>query len=138
RFIATGAMPQRPTTQINNLVKAISPNSETTPNYKEMYEKERQENERLRRMLEEAQEKNAQNTNGVNGVMGRVVGRLGSPAVTKSTSTSSIDDNERRSYERRIAELEYEIKQLEHVRTDNQKLKEENGALIRVISKLSK
>uniref|UniRef100_F1KQT9 Protein phosphatase 1 regulatory subunit 12A n=1 Tax=Ascaris suum TaxID=6253 RepID=F1KQT9_ASCSU len=138
RFITTSAMPPRSATQINNLVKGISANSETSPNYKEMYEKERQENERLRRMLEEAQEKSAQNANGVNGVMGRVVGRLGSPALTKSTSTSSIDDNERRSYERRIAELEYEIKQLEHVRTDNQKLKEENGALIRVISKLSK
>lgn len=49
-------MPPRSTTQINNLVKGISANSETSPNYKEMYEKERQENERLRRMLEEAQE----------------------------------------------------------------------------------
>ncbi|VDM40337.1 unnamed protein product [Toxocara canis] len=151
RYVTSGGMPPKPTTQINNLPKGLVQSGETaTPDYKELYEKERQENERLRRMLDEALEKSGPNADDVNRVMGRTIGRMGSPSVTKSTSTSSIDDNERRTYERRIAELEYEIKeiipnyrknvfqQLEHLRTDNQKLKEENGALIRVISKLSK
>ncbi|XP_041093456.1 LOW QUALITY PROTEIN: protein phosphatase 1 regulatory subunit 12C [Polyodon spathula] len=45
---------------------------------------------------------------------------------------------ERRSLERKAAELEEELKVLADLRADNQRLKDENAALIRVISKLSK
>ncbi|XP_058841637.1 protein phosphatase 1 regulatory subunit 12A isoform X4 [Acipenser ruthenus] len=45
---------------------------------------------------------------------------------------------ERRVLERRIAEMEEELKMLPDLKADNQRLKDENGALIRVISKLSK
>uniref|UniRef100_A0A452DUM8 Protein phosphatase 1 regulatory subunit n=1 Tax=Capra hircus TaxID=9925 RepID=A0A452DUM8_CAPHI len=40
--------------------------------------------------------------------------------------------------ERRISEMEEELKMLPDLKADNQRLKDENGALIRVISKLSK
>ncbi|XP_041652642.1 protein phosphatase 1 regulatory subunit 12A isoform X2 [Cheilinus undulatus] len=45
---------------------------------------------------------------------------------------------DRRMLERRMAELEEELKVLVDLKADNQRLKDENGALIRVISKLSK
>ncbi|RWS06381.1 protein phosphatase 1 regulatory subunit 12A-like isoform X4 [Dinothrombium tinctorium] len=47
-------------------------------------------------------------------------------------------NREKRQMQRRIGELEEECKQLDNFRADNQRLKDENGALIRVISKLSK
>ncbi|KAI1895647.1 hypothetical protein AGOR_G00108380 [Albula goreensis] len=49
-----------------------------------------------------------------------------------------LEKKERRILERRVAELEEELKVLGDLRADNQRLKDENGALIRVISKLSK
>ncbi|XP_031420505.1 protein phosphatase 1 regulatory subunit 12A isoform X2 [Clupea harengus] len=49
-----------------------------------------------------------------------------------------MEKKERRMLERRVAELEEELKVLGDLRADNQRLKDENGALIRVISKLSK
>ncbi|XP_034032239.1 protein phosphatase 1 regulatory subunit 12A isoform X2 [Thalassophryne amazonica] len=49
-----------------------------------------------------------------------------------------LERKERRILERRMAELEEELKVLVDLRADNQRLKDENGALIRVISKLSK
>ncbi|XP_007893552.1 protein phosphatase 1 regulatory subunit 12A isoform X2 [Callorhinchus milii] len=45
---------------------------------------------------------------------------------------------ERRALERKISEMEEELKMLPDLKADNQRLKDENGALIRVISKLSK
>ncbi|XP_053209528.1 protein phosphatase 1 regulatory subunit 12A-like [Panonychus citri] len=47
-------------------------------------------------------------------------------------------NKEKRSLQRKLSELEEEIKQLETFKSDNKRLKDENGALIRVISKLSK
>uniref|UniRef100_G3US77 Protein phosphatase 1 regulatory subunit n=1 Tax=Meleagris gallopavo TaxID=9103 RepID=G3US77_MELGA len=49
-----------------------------------------------------------------------------------------LADKERRALERRISEMEEELKMLPDLKADNQRLKDENGALIRVISKLSK
>jgi len=51
---------------------------------------------------------------------------------------SSLDKREKRAYERKISELEEELKKLDSIKADNTRLKEENAALIRVISKLSK
>ncbi|XP_068098971.1 protein phosphatase 1 regulatory subunit 12C-like isoform X2 [Hyperolius riggenbachi] len=45
---------------------------------------------------------------------------------------------ERRALERKAAELEEELKVHSDLKADNQRLKDENAALIRVISKLSK
>ncbi|XP_028814784.1 protein phosphatase 1 regulatory subunit 12A [Denticeps clupeoides] len=49
-----------------------------------------------------------------------------------------LEKKEKKMLERRVAELEEELKVLGDLRADNQRLKDENGALIRVISKLSK
>ncbi|XP_022240507.1 protein phosphatase 1 regulatory subunit 12B-like isoform X2 [Limulus polyphemus] len=53
-------------------------------------------------------------------------------------SLSDAEKREKRTLERKLAEMEEELKQLEHVKADNLRLREENGALVRVISKLSK
>ncbi|KAM4637395.1 protein phosphatase 1 regulatory subunit 12C-like isoform 1-T2 [Amazona ochrocephala] len=45
---------------------------------------------------------------------------------------------ERRALERKAAELEEELKALADLRADNERLKDENAALIRVISRLAK
>ncbi|CAF4226710.1 unnamed protein product, partial [Rotaria sordida] len=45
---------------------------------------------------------------------------------------------EKRVYEQKISELEEELKRINLIKADNIRLKEENAALIRVISKLSK
>uniref|UniRef100_A0A8V5GZE0 Protein phosphatase 1 regulatory subunit n=1 Tax=Melopsittacus undulatus TaxID=13146 RepID=A0A8V5GZE0_MELUD len=45
---------------------------------------------------------------------------------------------EKRALERKLSEMEEEMKILTELKSDNQRLKDENGALIRVISKLSK
>ncbi|XP_066525131.1 protein phosphatase 1 regulatory subunit 12A isoform X2 [Hoplias malabaricus] len=54
------------------------------------------------------------------------------------TALLELEKKERMILERRAAELEEELKVLGDLRADNQRLKDENGALIRVISKLSK
>ncbi|BET02209.1 protein phosphatase 1, regulatory subunit [Nesidiocoris tenuis] len=51
---------------------------------------------------------------------------------------SDAEKREKRAMERKLSEMEEELKQLEQLKCDNQRLKDENGALIRVISKLSK
>merc|ERR1719208_441837 len=57
-------------------------------------------------------------------------------AAIQASTKNSISDSEKR--EKKISEMEEELKTLEQLRADNQRLRDENGALIRVISKLSK
>ncbi|XP_052400305.1 protein phosphatase 1 regulatory subunit 12A isoform X1 [Carassius gibelio] len=57
---------------------------------------------------------------------------------TDCTALMEMEKKEKKMLERRASELEEELKVLGDLRADNQRLKDENGALIRVISKLSK
>ncbi|XP_072165079.1 protein phosphatase 1 regulatory subunit 12A-like isoform X2 [Diadema setosum] len=67
------------------------------------------------------------------------IAELRSQSDRRSDSRAGDSDRrERRGLERRISELEEEVKAMEQLRSDNQRLKDENGALVRVISKLSK
>uniref|UniRef100_A0A914XMB9 cGMP-dependent protein kinase interacting domain-containing protein n=1 Tax=Plectus sambesii TaxID=2011161 RepID=A0A914XMB9_9BILA len=113
--------------------------------YKKLYEREKAENERLMKRIDDLESQvrrqklsETQSENGVNRRVGKVLQENGSSGVLKSTSGSSLDDQERRSFERKVAELEDELQVVDQLRSDNQRLKDENGALIRVISKLSK
>ncbi|XP_051917832.1 protein phosphatase 1 regulatory subunit 12A isoform X7 [Hippocampus zosterae] len=58
--------------------------------------------------------------------------------LTDCSALLDLERKDRRMLERRMADLEEELKVLGDLRADNQRLKDENGALIRVISKLSK
>ncbi|KAH7727098.1 Protein MEL-11 d, partial [Aphelenchoides avenae] len=110
---------------------SVSSELSSEERYKILYERECEENERLRQQIEELnlRVKKEAVQNGTSST------RRG---LSTSTSTSSVSDQERRSYERKIAELEYELEKTKQLQVDFKRLKDENGALIRVISKLSK
>ncbi|VDO44895.1 unnamed protein product [Haemonchus placei] len=112
--------------------------TEMNLNYKALYEKEKLECERLRKEVEEL--KRSGSVPSLRTAQSRF--RIGSPAsgaspIAKSASGNSIDDSERRALERKIADLEIQLKGLSQLRMENQRLKEENGALVRVISKMT-
>ncbi|XP_045071847.1 protein phosphatase 1 regulatory subunit 12A-like [Coregonus clupeaformis] len=102
-----------------------------TKDYKKLLEEVSRENGQLQSQLQDAQRTISQT-------------RLDLDKVTQRqerfscSATLELEKKERRMLERRVAELEAELKVLGDLRADNQRLKDENGALIRVISKLSK
>ncbi|XP_030826501.1 protein phosphatase 1 regulatory subunit 12C, partial [Camarhynchus parvulus] len=83
--------------------------------YQQLFQELWVENERIREQLQEAE-----------------------LALTQSRLELERVTQERRALELKAAELEEELKALSDLRADNQRLKDENAALIRVISKLSK
>jgi len=62
-------------------------------------------------------------------------------SAIQASAKNSVSDSEKREkkvLEKKLAEMEDELKTLDQLKADNQRLRDENGALIRVISKLSK
>ncbi|PIC43443.1 hypothetical protein B9Z55_004184 [Caenorhabditis nigoni] len=119
--------------------------TETNLNYKALFEKERTECERLRREMDDMRRSQTiEPWRGSSTQSPAWRARGASPSATiqnlsvaKSTSLASFDENERRSMERKIADLELQLKTAQNLRMENQRLKEENGALVRVISKMT-
>uniref|UniRef100_A0A8C4MLA0 Protein phosphatase 1 regulatory subunit n=1 Tax=Equus asinus TaxID=9793 RepID=A0A8C4MLA0_EQUAS len=101
--------------------------------YKKLYESALTENQKLKTKLQEAQLELAD-----------IKSKLEKMAQQKQEKTSDrssmleVEKRERRALERKMSEMEEEMKVLTELKSDNQRLKDENGALIRVISKLSK
>ncbi|XP_045392205.1 protein phosphatase 1 regulatory subunit 12B isoform X5 [Lemur catta] len=101
--------------------------------YKKLYESALTENQKLKTKLQEAQLELAD-----------IKAKLEKMAQQKQEKTSDrssmleMEKRERRALERKMSEMEEEMKVLTELKSDNQRLKDENGALIRVISKLSK
>lgn len=100
--------------------------------YKQLYEEVLLVNEKLRSDLQEAQLHLNQNKLCVERATQIQERNAERPALLE------LERFERRLLERKAAELEEELKVLADLRADNQRLKDENAALIRVISKLSK
>uniref|UniRef100_T1PLK6 Protein phosphatase 1 regulatory subunit 12B n=1 Tax=Musca domestica TaxID=7370 RepID=T1PLK6_MUSDO len=96
--------------------------------YKALWEAVKLENEKLRAQLKKKDDEVIQTR--------ATLERFAN--ATNKNSLSEIEKRERRAMERKLSELEEELKQLDAYKTENLRLKEENGALIRVISKLSK
>ncbi|XP_055690972.1 protein phosphatase 1 regulatory subunit 12B isoform X4 [Lutzomyia longipalpis] len=96
--------------------------------YKALYEASRVEIENLKMQLQKKEE----TLHSTKAALERFTN-----ATTKN-SLSELEKRERRAMERRMSEMEEELKQQEVLKAENQRLKDENGALIRVISKLSK
>ncbi|CAD5211554.1 unnamed protein product [Bursaphelenchus okinawaensis] len=159
-FATTGALPRR-----TNGYKSTSDKNEQS--YRVLYEQKCEENDRLRKELEtlKHQATHAQSGPNVQGALRRpspgVIGATALGTTGSSTSTSSashnkfdstsisnslsslsdstkLTDYERRQYERKISELEHELQKAKQLQSDHRRLKDENNALIRVISKLSK
>ncbi|XP_025024177.1 protein phosphatase 1 regulatory subunit 12C isoform X4 [Python bivittatus] len=100
--------------------------------YKKLYEDLLIENEKLKEQLQEAQLQLTQIKLELERVTQRQERFAERPALLE------LERFERRALERKAAELEEELKALSDLKADNQRLKDENAALIRVISKLSK
>ncbi|XP_071624782.1 protein phosphatase 1 regulatory subunit 12B isoform X6 [Heliangelus exortis] len=101
--------------------------------YKKLYESALSENQKLKSKLREAQLELAD-----------IKSKLEKATQQKQEKTSDrssmleMEKREKRALERKLSEMEEEMKILTELKSDNQRLKDENGALIRVISKLSK
>ncbi|XP_043502568.1 protein phosphatase 1 regulatory subunit 12A isoform X3 [Polistes fuscatus] len=96
--------------------------------YKKLYEESQAENERLREKLKRSDEQ-----------LKEVRSLLDKAQNSQNKSVlSEAEKRERRAMERKLSEMEEELKVMDQLKCENQRLKDENGALIRVISKLSK
>ncbi|XP_056397962.1 protein phosphatase 1 regulatory subunit 12C isoform X2 [Hyla sarda] len=111
---------------------SFSRHKESDKDYKKLYEDLISENDSLREQLQEAELKLTQLKLELERVTQRQERHAERPALLE------LERFERRSLERKAAELEEELKVLSDLKADNQRLKDENAALIRVISKLSK
>uniref|UniRef100_A0A8C4YIH0 Protein phosphatase 1 regulatory subunit n=1 Tax=Gopherus evgoodei TaxID=1825980 RepID=A0A8C4YIH0_9SAUR len=93
----------------------------------QLYEDALSENQKLKSKLQEAQLELAD-----------IKSKLEKAAQVRRKGVSNVSKQGKRALERRLSEMEEEMKVLTELKSDNQRLKDENGALIRVISKLSK
>ncbi|KAM4723208.1 protein phosphatase 1 regulatory subunit 12A-like [Rhinophrynus dorsalis] len=111
---------------------ALASEYRDTRDFKKLYEDLMRDNGRLRSQL-----LNTQNlVNETKAELERATQRQ-----ERSVDRSFLIDTEKKEkviLERRVSELQEELKVLGDLKADNQRLKDENGALIRVISKLSK
>ncbi|XP_048352651.1 protein phosphatase 1 regulatory subunit 12B isoform X9 [Sphaerodactylus townsendi] len=122
-------------TRRENRLAALSSRTEddTSRDYKKLYESALAENQKLKSKLQDAQVELAD-----------IKSKLDKIAQQKQEKTSDrssmleIEKREKRALERKLSEMEEGMKVLTDLKSDNQRLKDENGALIRVISKLSK
>ncbi|KAM3919179.1 protein phosphatase 1 regulatory subunit 12A-like isoform 3-T3 [Leptodactylus fuscus] len=111
---------------------AIAAEHRDTKDFKKLYEDLMRDNGRLRSQL-----LNTQNL--VNETKAEL--ERANQRQERSVDRSFLIDTEKKEkliLERRVSELQDELKVLGDLKADNQRLKDENGALIRVISKLSK
>uniref|UniRef100_A0A8B9ZDR0 Protein phosphatase 1 regulatory subunit n=1 Tax=Buteo japonicus TaxID=224669 RepID=A0A8B9ZDR0_9AVES len=115
-------------TRRENRLAALSSRAEEESNrdYKKLYESALSENQKLKSKLQEAQLELADIKSKLE--KATQVRQKPAPRVEKLSS----------ALERKLSEMEEEMKILTELKSDNQRLKDENGALIRVISKLSK
>ncbi|XP_018394124.1 PREDICTED: protein phosphatase 1 regulatory subunit 12B [Cyphomyrmex costatus] len=96
--------------------------------YKKLYEESQVENERLKDKLKRSDEQ-----------LKEVRHLLEKTQINQNkVILSEAEKRERRAMERKLSEMEEELKVMDQLKCENQRLKDENGALIRVISKLSK
>ncbi|XP_067090993.1 protein phosphatase 1 regulatory subunit 12B-like [Osmerus mordax] len=104
-------------------------------NYKKMYEEALLTNERLKTRLEGSKQELVM----MQTQLERANQRKGRGVEScRSNIQLETEKKERRALERKISDMEEEIKVQTDLKMENQRLKDENGALIRVISKLSK
>ncbi|XP_041074475.1 protein phosphatase 1 regulatory subunit 12B-like isoform X5 [Polyodon spathula] len=108
------------------------PSETDRKDYKKLYEEMSRENARLQSQFQDSQKKIIQ-TKGELDKASQMQERFADRSVLLE-----MEKKERQSLERRVSELEEEMEVLSNLKADNQRLKDENGALIRVISKLSK
>ncbi|XP_067863490.1 protein phosphatase 1 regulatory subunit 12A-like isoform X2 [Heptranchias perlo] len=117
----------------NRLSSLSKPDQEDSiKDYKKLYEEALTENEKLKAKLHEAQLELTE----VKAQLEKATQKQ--ERISDKSSMLEMEKREKRALERKVSEMEEELKVLTELKSDNQRLKDENGALIRVISKLSK
>ncbi|XP_035793876.1 protein phosphatase 1 regulatory subunit 12A-like isoform X2 [Anopheles albimanus] len=96
--------------------------------YKALYEQEKAEKEKLKASLRKKDEEVV--------TLKAALDRF-TTATTKNNSLSELEKRERRAMERKMSEMEEELKLLQKYKTENERLRAENRALTRVVSKLT-
>ncbi|XP_049293863.1 protein phosphatase 1 regulatory subunit 12A isoform X8 [Anopheles funestus] len=96
--------------------------------YKALYEQEKADNDKLKMALRKKDEEVVT----LKGALDRFT-----TATTKNNSLSELEKRERRAMERKMSEMEEELKLLQKYKTENERLRAENRALTRVVSKLT-
>uniref|UniRef100_A0A3P9MD92 cGMP-dependent protein kinase interacting domain-containing protein n=1 Tax=Oryzias latipes TaxID=8090 RepID=A0A3P9MD92_ORYLA len=104
----------------------------TAKDYKKMYADALEENERLKSKLQDSKQELVK----IRSQLERLTQRH--DRISERSPLLESEKREKHALEKRVSDMEEEIKILTELKSDNQRLKDENGALIRVISKLSK
>jgi len=130
--------PSRTSSRASSYISVGSSGIDRDLDYKKLYEEEKAKNAKLQERIRDLERQ--VDTLRVRPQPGSNTRQqiMNGPNLVLSGSAGPLSDKERRAADRRVAELEEEVKLIDQLRSDNQRLKEENGALIRVISKLSK
>ncbi|KAK2861785.1 hypothetical protein Q5P01_001318 [Channa striata] len=116
----------------NRLSARKQAEEETANNdYKKMYEKALATNQRLKSRLETSKQELAMIQDQLHRAQNGRQGGCG-------TNMLETEKKESWSLKKRITDMEEQLKVKAELKTENQRLKDENGALIRVITKLSK
>ncbi|XP_035501361.1 protein phosphatase 1 regulatory subunit 12B isoform X2 [Scophthalmus maximus] len=125
----TGSYPRRDA----RLASLSKPEQESTAkDYKKMYAEALHENERLKSRLHDSKLELVK----IRSQLEKVTQRH--ERMSEKTTVLESEKREKHALEKKVSDMEEEIKILTELKSDNQRLKDENGALIRVISKLSK
>ncbi|XP_067613482.1 protein phosphatase 1 regulatory subunit 12A isoform X5 [Eurosta solidaginis] len=95
--------------------------------YKALWEAVKLENEKLKHQLKKKDEEVVQ----TKATLERITN------ATSKNSISELEKRERRAMERKLSEMEEELKLLQKLKTENDRLRAENRALTRVVSKLT-
>ncbi|XP_068149790.1 protein phosphatase 1 regulatory subunit 12B isoform X11 [Drosophila tropicalis] len=127
-----GSTASTATTSAASDTKSSSSSNDKTENgdgidYKALWEAAKLENDKLKQMLKQKDDEVVQT---------RATLERFANATTKN-SLSEIEKRERRAMERKLSELEEELKLLQKLKTENDRLRAENRALTRVVSKLT-
>merc|ERR1711936_878880 len=123
-----GASPTHDTHETSPLKSNLKTNGGGQVDYKKLWEESQEENSRLRSEMEVTR----QDLDSTRQQLDSAI------QVLAKNSVSDIEKREKKVLEKKLGEMEDELKTLDQLKADNQRLRDENGALIRVISKLSK
>uniref|UniRef100_A0A1A8BIZ3 Protein phosphatase 1 regulatory subunit n=1 Tax=Nothobranchius kadleci TaxID=1051664 RepID=A0A1A8BIZ3_NOTKA len=135
-FSGGGLDPQKDQHTSSSLDSSCNDRSQATgadaKDFKKLFEEVSRENTQLQAQLQDTQRIVSQTRLELEKATQR------QERLSDCSALLELERKDRRMLERRMAELEEELKVLVDLKADNQRLKDENGALIRVISKLSK
>nr|XP_036220119.1 protein phosphatase 1 regulatory subunit 12A isoform X6 [Bactrocera oleae] len=122
----TNANTNANSTTDENKARDRSENGEAI-DYKALWEAVKLENDKLKQQLKKKDDEIVQS---------RATLERFTNATTKN-SLSELEKRERRAMERKLSEMEEELKLLQKLKTENERLRAENRALTRVVSKLT-